>query len=212
MRRPAALLLALLTALTACTGTASPPPGSVTGVRQGSSTVTAAPAPDLARLRAASALEACPVLPTAAAVRDGLPALRLRCLGRGGAVPVGSLRGPALVNFWSTTCEECLLEMPLLQQAHQRWGGRVRVLGVDSQDLDPAGALELVRQVEVTYPSVVDPGGDVLRGRPQPLIGLPYTLFVAADGHVAWVQPGRITSLAGLRSLVREHLHVAVPA
>ena len=209
--------LAAAALLAACSSGPSVPPGSVTGVSQGAAPAAGAGAadraPDLAALRAAAALERCPATAAAAvpAGARGLPPVEVACLGGGAPVRMGALRGPAIVNFWSTTCTICTDEMPLLQQAHARWGDAVTVLGVDTQD-DTAAAYDLLHDAGVTYPSVSDPRGLVLAHLPRPLKGLPQTLFIAADGHVAHIQSGAVPSLSALRALVQTHLGVTLPA
>jgi hypothetical protein len=52
----------------------------------------------------------------------------------------------------------------------------------------------------------VDPSGDL--GTDLGLRGLPHTVFLAADGSVAYVQVGPVHSLAEFEQLVAEHLGV----
>jgi hypothetical protein len=82
----------------------------------------------------------------------------------------------------------------------------VRVLGVDAID-DPSSALSLLAQAGVHYPSVRDDAGST-KAELQWASGLPVTLFVRADGSVAYQQHGALQSQAQLDDLVAQHLGV----
>ena len=140
------------------------------------------------------------------ATEGGLPDVTLPCLGGGPAVDLSSLRGPLILNLWASNCGPCRQEMPAIEAFHEKYAGQVPVLGVDYQDLQPAAALELARRSGVTYPLVADPGGDLNANPPVPVIrGIPYFVFVTADGQVTAV-PGGIDSVAELVELADEHL------
>lgn len=209
MRRwaPPALVAALL-ALSACTGTgpdASGRPHDI-GSKAGAPTYAPQPDPSLHALAAGTALDPCPELPPVEAVAGGLPRVVVPCMGPGPAVAAASLRGPALVNLWGSYCDICIEEMPVLEQAYQRWGGRLSFLGVDVADPDPRAAYELLASTGVTYPTVVDADGQLRDGLPGARLGLPYTLFVDASGRIVHYLPGGIRSVDALADLVRAHL------
>ena len=93
---------------------------------------------------------------------------------------------------------------------YERYGDQVPVVGIDYLDVQPEAALELVRRSGVTYPLLADPGGDLDRrdGFP-PVLGLPYLVFVGADGKV-YTQAGGVGSVDELVDLVDKHLGVAL--
>jgi len=170
---------------------------------QSSPEPTAPGAPDLAPLRAAAALEACPP-----GLGPELPDLVLPCLGGGPdvdlrAAPPGR---PTLVNVWATWCPPCVEEVPDLVEFAERADGRVGLVGVLTQD--PArNGLEFARQFGVRYPSLVDDQGEVFRAfRPGP----PVTLFLDAQGRVVHKRSGKFTDVAEIEALVAEHLGVQV--
>ncbi|GAA1134286.1 TlpA disulfide reductase family protein [Nocardioides aquiterrae] len=135
----------------------------------------------------------------------GLPDLTLPCLGGGPEVDLSTLRGPLVLNLWASNCGPCRVEMPAIQEFHERYGDRVGVLGVDYQDPQPAAALELAERSGVTYPLVADPGGDLNANAPVPVIrGIPVFVFVTADGEVSTV-PGGIDSADELVELAQQH-------
>jgi thiol-disulfide isomerase/thioredoxin len=97
---------------------------------------------------------------------------------------------PVVVNLWATWCQPCRQEMPILQAAHQRYGGRVQFLGVNTKD-QPGWAAELLEELKVTYPEVVDADGQLLSSLRSP--GLPVTVVLDAQGRIAGRQIGRVT-------------------
>lgn len=120
-----------------------------------------------------------------------LPPLTLSCLGPGPDVSLNRLTGrPTLVNLWATWCGPCREEMPFLQEAYARHGQQVRFLGVDTQD-DPQAARWFLADLDIGYPHVVDPDGELLRG--LGVRGLPVTLALDEDGQVVGRSVGQLT-------------------
>ena len=143
-------------------------------------------------------------------VEDGLPALTLPCLGGGPDVELSSLRGPMVINLWQAFCEPCREEMPALEAFHQQYADRVAVVGVDFNDVHPDGALALAEETGATYPSIADPGGELMAedtfaiGRR----GLPAFVFVDADGAVVGQHSGGVDSVADVEQLVDTYLGI----
>ena len=79
------------------------------------------------------------------------------------------------------------------------------MLGVDSQDGRSQG-VSFATDAGLTFPLAFD--GDGALAAELGLRGLPHTLFLAADGSVAHVESGGISSYDELRGLVSEHLGV----
>jgi thiol-disulfide isomerase/thioredoxin len=123
-------------------------------------------------------------------------------------VHLAGLRGtPMVVNVWAQWCGPCREEIPLFQRLHERSSGQLRVLGIDLQDPNMGMALAFAAETGMTYPQLQDLDGavpDALRVR-----GIPLTVFVAADGRVAYTQQGVVDSARELRALVEEHLGVS---
>lgn len=198
MNRPSAVRSALLVAVLAAL--------------VGGCTESEASAPDAGRqsTQAASsyALPECPKLPGKQPVADGLPALRLPCLGGGPAVRLSDLRGtPMVLNVWAAWCTICNEEMPLFGDAMARAGAKVRFFGIHYNAVEAYGERSAA-DFGVPFPSVHDEDGDKVKRALRPLAGPPQTLFVTADGKVVGREIGEITSQEKLDDLIDQYLGV----
>ena len=86
-----------------------------------------------------------------------------------------------MVNFWSTTCQPCVQEMPDLEAVHTSLGEDVTFLGVNTQDT-PEAAQALAERTGVTYDLVQDVDGELSRA--LGVATLPVTVLVLPDGTV----------------------------
>jgi thiol-disulfide isomerase/thioredoxin len=155
--------------------------------------------PELRELKAQAGIEDCAEGPGG----GELPALTLPCLGGGPDVDLSTLRGPMMVNLWGSYCGPCRTEMPVLQEFHQKYGDRVSVLGLDLADKYPGAALELAEATGATYPSLADPGGELL-GELR-VAGLPSFIWVREDGSYTQ-SAGGFTSLDDVVRATNQHL------
>jgi cytochrome c biogenesis protein CcmG/thiol:disulfide interchange protein DsbE len=198
------LLAGLALMLAACNG-----PGS--DAEQPTFGGGAAPTADASQLAAAKAkagIEDCPPSEGVAPADDALPDLTLDCLGGGAPVRLSGLTGtPTVVNLWASWCAPCREELPVLAKAHQAYGDRLRVIGLDFADSAPDAALELAASSGVTYPLVVDP--DSHTKAPLKVIGLPQTVFVDAQGTMVATERVAFRSYADLTAAIEQHLGVA---
>jgi thiol-disulfide isomerase/thioredoxin len=166
--------------------------------------------PSYAQLVAAAHLDPCPATSTTAA-RGGktLPDLTLPCLAEGPAVHLGGLRGaPTVVNIWGSWCGPCQTETRYLSQVYDALRGKVRFLGVDTED-DPKSALDFAPHVSppMRYPQVFDASKELLLALHLPS-AVPTTGFVSASGQVVKVSPGPYKSAAQLRADIARYLGV----
>jgi thiol-disulfide isomerase/thioredoxin len=176
------------------------------GCSSGGSSGGAVPTPASSALdELDTALQPCPQQPDQPAAPSDLPATVLDCFG-GGTLDLSRAPGvPTVVNLWASWCGPCREELPIVQQLADAAGDKVRVLGVASLDGVPQAA-SFAADAAITFPSAFDGDGEVMSA-----IGvntLPHTLFLGADGSVAYVQVGQVTTLAQFEQLVAEHLAV----
>lgn len=197
VRRTAAGAVALALLLSACSAGSSG--GSSSPVATGRAAAQAAPA----------APGPCPALDPVQPVEGGLPDLELPCLGEGPSVNLADLRGlPTVVNVWAAWCTNCEREMPLLADAQERAGDRVRFLGVHYK-APRAYGLRSEADFGVPFPSLHDEDGDRVV-KEMGAYAPPQTFFVDADGRVAGRKIGEITSERQLASLVEQYLGVSL--
>jgi cytochrome c biogenesis protein CcmG, thiol:disulfide interchange protein DsbE len=160
---------------------------------------------DVDRLRKVADLDLCP---RAAGGSTSLPDLTFDCLGFGPSVHLGALSGtPTLVNVWGSWCGPCQKEVPALQAVYAAAHGRVRVLGVDTED-SHASALDFAAHVHMTYPSVTDDDGTFIRALGRH--ATPMTLFVDSGGSVVHTSYGPFSNAADVRAQVHRWLGVTV--
>jgi thiol-disulfide isomerase/thioredoxin len=162
--------------------------------------------PELVALKAKTGMEDCAPGPGGGA----LPDVTLTCLGGGTPVDLASLRGPMVLSFWFAGCTPCKKEMPALQAFSEDHGDQVPVLGIDFQDQYPGSALETIQHRGVTYPSVADPGGELMDTDEFAKVGrgLPAMYFLDAKGAISYVEFGGLGSEQEIVDLVRDHLGV----
>ncbi len=96
---------------------------------------------------------------------------------------------PAVVNFFYKDCPPCVVEMPALQEAYEAYGDRVAFLGLSYQESVEDG-LELVDRTGVTYEVGRDPAGELITAFAA--VGLPTTVFIAADGTINATHTGDV--------------------
>lgn len=150
----------------------------------------------------------CPVATGTTSAPRGLQDIELRCLGKGPKVNLSRLRGPMLLNVWASWCEPCRAEVPELQAFYVKAKGKVGLLGIDFTD-SAASAQDFAGNIGMTYPSVVDADGET-HFKSFQSAGPPETIFLAADGSVAFRKSGPFKSVAEIERLVREHLGVTL--
>ena len=152
-----------------------------------------------------TALEPCPEQPDEPAADSDLPATVFECFG-GGTLDLSRAPGvPTVVSLWASWCPPCREELPLVQQLADAGGDQLGVLGVVSLERAAAGA-SFAADAGVTFPSAYDGEGEVMAS--LGFNNLPYTLFLAADGSISFVQVGPVHSVEEFQQLVADHLGV----
>jgi thiol-disulfide isomerase/thioredoxin len=195
-------LVALL-ALSGCTGTSSGGEPTFGGGSEAPVDETA-----LAAAKTAAGIEDCPTSDGAASGDRALPDITLDCLGGGTKVKLSGLSGtPTVINLWASWCGPCREELPLLAKAHKEYGSTLRMIGVDFDDPAPDDAIELAKATGVTYPLLVDRDSKVKSA--FSVAGLPWTIFVDAQGRMVATERAPFRSYADLTAAIERHLGVS---
>lgn len=109
---------------------------------------------------------------------------------------------PAVVNVWASWCAPCNEEAPVIQRVALDFGKQVAFLGVNLRDSDD-GARAFLRRFPVSFPSVLDPDGQIYND--WGLAGQPATAFYDAAGKRTFVHQGPYTSTAAFEDDVRRY-------
>jgi thiol-disulfide isomerase/thioredoxin len=105
----------------------------------------------------------------------------------GTPLDVSELAGRVVVlNNWASWCGPCRDEVPgLVSLAGSVDSAKVAVVGLDVSD-DSAAAKAFARELGMTYPSIVDADGALLRTIPGvPPSALPSTVILDRQGRIA---------------------------
>jgi thiol-disulfide isomerase/thioredoxin len=130
-----------------------------------------------------------------------VPDLAIACFAGGGEVRVAALSRPAIVNLWASWCTPCRKELPALNTYAER--GSVLVLGVATDDSRTAVG-SIIDDFGLRFPTLYDREGKLHKAIGS--VPLPVTLFLAADGTVAYTHRTGALDTAGFERLAREHL------
>ncbi len=115
---------------------------------------------------------------------DGRPApgFTLEKYG-GGTMSLESLKGKIVVlNFWATWCGPCKDEMPLLNEANEKFRDNdVLILGVNYQQTSKS-VDRFAEKIPLDFPQVLDKKGDLVKQ--YEVAALPTTFFIGKDGNI----------------------------
>lgn len=111
---------------------------------------------------------------------------------------------PVVINFWSSTCDPCKDEAPLLETQWLRTQGQGTIfLGIDVEDTRQDG-LTFLQQHGVTYRNGIDTSGNTLVN--YGVTYTPETIFIDRSGKIVSAVRMEITSQqlqAGLQRIMR---------
>ena len=99
---------------------------------------------------------------------------------------------PVIVNFFASWCGPCKKETPLLARFYAAHHGRIRIIGIDSND-QTASAIKFVAKEGVTYPVAVDPF-PAKTAVSYGVLGLPQTFFLNARHQIVRHVFGDVTA------------------
>jgi thiol-disulfide isomerase/thioredoxin len=127
----------------------------------------------------------------AIAVGDATPAVELTELNGGAVAELGDYSGRwVLLNFWSSWCDPCRTEAPVLEALQKRHPESLAVVGINLEDVT-ADAQEFVSEFGLTYPQLravdneeaIDAFG---------LVGRPENILVDPEGRIALIYRGPV--------------------
>ena len=96
-----------------------------------------------------------------------------------------------LIDFWSTTCDPCLAEMPHLvdlYKANKDKGFVVLAISLDGPE-SRAQVSSIVHDKEMIFPVLLDEETTVV-AQYNPKREMPFSVVVGKDGSVAWKRAG----------------------
>jgi thiol-disulfide isomerase/thioredoxin len=118
----------------------------------------------------------------------------LALLGRPGSrVTLASYAGhPVIINFFASWCPPCRRETPMLAKWYLSMHGRVRLLGIDSND-ETAPAMRFEQKAGVRYPVAFDPY-PATTTTSYGVLALPQTFFLNARHRIVLHVLGPLTT------------------
>ncbi len=130
--------------------------------------------------------------PQSQLIGTAAPDFALEDLHTGKTVHLSDFRGhPVVLNFWASWCADCGVEHPNLVSAWKRFGNEGTVfLSVLYQD-PPSEAAEFCKDIVCDWPDLYDPGGRTALS--YGVTGVPETVFITPDGHIAGKQISVVT-------------------
>jgi len=125
----------------------------------------------------------------------------------GGKVTLADLRGKVvLVNFWTSWCPPCRLEMPAIEKTYRSYkdlGFVVIGVNLTAQDSEKDAA-NFIKEIGVTFPIALD--RDNVVGNLYLVTALPTSYFIDRNGVIHSVIVGGPMSEALIQSKVEELL------
>jgi thiol-disulfide isomerase/thioredoxin len=113
----------------------------------------------------------------------------------GGKLAMQSVKGkPLLINFWATWCPPCVEELPLLERFYsQNKAKSMQIVGLAADK--PEAVRPFLKKLPLTFPiGITDLSGIALSKSWGNLAGgLPFSVMLAADGHVMQRKMGKLS-------------------
>jgi len=90
---------------------------------------------------------------------------------------------PVLLDFWATWCGPCMLELPVLQEFYDENSDKLEIIAITSEPLGDLVKIErALEEKGITFPAVHDVSREI--SKMFPTNGIPYLVFIGADGKV----------------------------
>ena len=113
----------------------------------------------------------------------------------GAPLPMAAWRGqPLIVNFWATWCPPCVRELPLLSEfAGRKSAHGIQVVGLAVDK--PAPVQKFLQRQPLAFPvGMAAEGSQLTRELGNLNGGLPFTVFLGADGKLRQRKIGELSS------------------
>jgi cytochrome c biogenesis protein CcmG/thiol:disulfide interchange protein DsbE len=127
----------------------------------------------------------------------------LEPLGGGEKVALSDLRGKTVViNFWSTWCQPCIREIPILMQASREFDENTVMVGINTLD-EKDDAIALMEEFGINYLVLND--NDRREGAVAVefgVVGVPETYIINPDGELVAYRRGDFESTQDIHTLV----------
>lgn len=119
-----------------------------------------------------------------------------------------------ILNFWATWCPPCKIEMPYMQEIHEKYDDVV-ILAVNSTTTELRGGSDskkAKKQVEklidsegYTFPVPLDTDNEVsiLYSGVFPMQGIPTNFIIDKEGIIRYVSPGAFTSVNHMEQIIK---------
>lgn len=90
---------------------------------------------------------------------------------------------PIFINFWASWCPPCIEEMPAIQEAYNKFGDQVIILGINLTSVDDKEtAINFMKQNGYDMPILFDYDGNV--GKLYRANNIPTSYFIDAKGII----------------------------
>jgi thiol-disulfide isomerase/thioredoxin len=122
---------------------------------------------------------------------------------------MASLRGrPVLVNFWATTCQPCIKEMPQLVELYREFAAQgLEVIGIAMAYDPPSRVVALSQSRQIPYPMALDISSAAARAFGGVQV-TPTSFLIAPDGRLAYYRTGEL-EMQKVRAMVAGMLTTA---
>ena len=140
-----------------------------------------------------------------ATIKTDNDAALLKCLDGKSTVDVGQIKGPALINVWGSWCGPCKEEMPIFVDFYSKYMDKVSLIGISVEESNVQEARDFIKLYGMSWPNLNDADGST---REILGMGVPVTLFIVAQGKVAFRKIGVVTTIEELERDTQKYLGV----
>ena len=140
-----------------------------------------------------------------ATIKTDNDAALLKCLDGKSTVDVGQIKGPALINVWGSWCGPCKEEMLIFVDFYSKYMDKVSLIGISVEESNVQEARDFIKLYGMSWPNLNDADGST---REILGMGVPVTLFIDAQGKVAFRKIGVVTTIEELERDTQKYLGV----